>query len=73
MPSFSAVFCLIVVSKVRNDTAEYLYLALQSRDVGRDTDVVEDVLLETEWSDFPYDVLCEILLILRLGLTRISR
>ncbi|KAI0044399.1 TBCD protein [Auriscalpium vulgare] len=34
---------------VRAATAEYLYLVLQSRDIGRDTDDCEEVLLETEW------------------------
>lgn len=35
--------------QIRRDTAEYLYVVLQSVDVGRDTDDVEKVLLETEW------------------------
>ena len=35
--------------KVRADAAEYLYLLLQSRDLDRETDDVEDLLLETEW------------------------
>ncbi|KAJ6559228.1 TBCD protein [Mycena vulgaris] len=35
---------------IRSDSGEYLYLVLQSTDVGRDTDEVEEVLLETEWS-----------------------
>lgn len=35
---------------IRRDTAEYLYIALQGMDVGRVTDEVEDILLETEWS-----------------------
>ncbi|KAH9942878.1 ARM repeat-containing protein [Amylocystis lapponica] len=36
--------------KVRSDTAEYLYLVLQSKDLGYETDEAEDILLETEWS-----------------------
>jgi len=35
--------------KVRGDTAEYLYLVLQSKDLGIETDEAEEVLLETEW------------------------
>ncbi|ETW81590.1 hypothetical protein HETIRDRAFT_383952 [Heterobasidion irregulare TC 32-1] len=35
--------------KVRADAAEALYLLLQTRDVGKETDEVEEVLLETEW------------------------
>ncbi|OSD07226.1 TBCD protein [Trametes coccinea BRFM310] len=36
--------------RVRADTAEYLYLVLSSKDTEMDTDEVEDILLETEWS-----------------------
>ncbi|KAF9013516.1 TBCD protein [Cyathus striatus] len=36
--------------KIRTDTAEYLYLLLQSRDLGFETDSIEDILLETEWT-----------------------
>jgi hypothetical protein len=36
-------------AKIRSDTAEYLYLVLQSKDIGNHTDEAEDVLLETEW------------------------
>ncbi|KAI0632121.1 TBCD protein [Trametes polyzona] len=36
--------------RVRADTAEYLYLVLSSKDTGLETDEVEEVLLETEWS-----------------------
>ncbi|CAL1713099.1 unnamed protein product [Somion occarium] len=36
--------------KVRGDTAEYLYLVLQSKDLGLETDEVEDILLETAWT-----------------------
>jgi len=35
---------------IRAETARYLYLFLQSRDIGKDTDEVEELLLETEWS-----------------------
>ncbi|KAI0761942.1 TBCD protein [Trametes elegans] len=36
--------------RVRADTAEYLYLVLSSKETGIDTDAVEEILLETEWS-----------------------
>ncbi|KAL1950308.1 hypothetical protein VTO73DRAFT_5432 [Trametes versicolor] len=36
--------------RVRADTAEYLYLVLSSKDTGMETDDVEEILLETEWS-----------------------
>ncbi|KAI9058356.1 TBCD protein [Trametes sanguinea] len=36
--------------RVRADTAEYLYLVLSSKDTGMDTDEVEEILLQTEWS-----------------------
>ncbi|KAJ7044089.1 TBCD protein [Mycena alexandri] len=35
---------------IRSDASEYLYLVLQGTDLGRETDEVEEVLLETEWS-----------------------
>lgn len=35
--------------QIRTNTAEYLYLILQSKDVGGDTDEAEGVILETEW------------------------
>lgn len=35
--------------KVRSDTAEYLYVFLQSADFGFETEAVEEILLETEW------------------------
>lgn len=34
---------------VRSDTAEFLYISLQSMDFVRDTEEAENVLLETEW------------------------
>ncbi|KAJ7459837.1 TBCD protein [Mycena latifolia] len=34
---------------IRSDSSEYLYLVLQGTDLGRETDEVEEVLLETEW------------------------
>ncbi|KAI9443203.1 TBCD protein [Lactarius indigo] len=34
---------------IRAEAAKYLYLFLQSRDIGGDTDEVEELLLETEW------------------------
>ncbi|KAF9046718.1 armadillo-type protein [Panaeolus papilionaceus] len=36
--------------RVRSDAAEYLYVLLQSRDLGIDTEEIEELLLETEWS-----------------------
>ncbi|KAA1469978.1 TBCD protein [Dentipellis sp. KUC8613] len=35
--------------RVRADTAEYLYLVLQSKDVGKETEEAEEVLLDAEW------------------------
>ncbi|KIY64974.1 ARM repeat-containing protein [Cylindrobasidium torrendii FP15055 ss-10] len=35
---------------VRSETAEALYLVLQSIDIDKETDDIEEVLLETEWS-----------------------
>ncbi|KZT12037.1 TBCD protein [Laetiporus sulphureus 93-53] len=35
--------------KVRAETAEHLYVVLQSKDLGYETDEVENVLLEAEW------------------------
>ncbi|KIK69557.1 hypothetical protein GYMLUDRAFT_79682 [Collybiopsis luxurians FD-317 M1] len=35
---------------VRSETAEFLYISLQSTDFDRDTEEAENVLLETEWS-----------------------
>ncbi|KAI0732028.1 TBCD protein [Fomitopsis betulina] len=36
--------------KVRADTAEHLYLVLQTKDLGFETDEAEEILLTTEWS-----------------------
>ncbi|CDO71460.1 hypothetical protein BN946_scf184909.g54 [Trametes cinnabarina] len=41
--------------RVRADTAEYLYLVLSSKDTCMDTDGVEEILLETEWSSVDRD------------------
>ncbi|KAJ6512250.1 TBCD protein [Mycena vitilis] len=41
---------------MRSSTSEYLYLVLQGTDVGRETDEVEEVLLETEWSSLDIEV-----------------
>lgn len=41
--------------KVRGETAEYFYLALQSKDLEMDTDEVEAVLLETAWYVMVFD------------------
>ncbi|KAJ4000417.1 TBCD protein [Lentinula boryana] len=35
---------------VRSETAEFLYIALQSMDLHRNTEEAENILLETEWS-----------------------
>lgn len=36
--------------QIRANAAEYLYLILQSKDVGGDTEEAEGVILDTEWS-----------------------
>ncbi|KAH8998594.1 TBCD protein [Lactarius akahatsu] len=41
---------------IRGETAKYLYLFLQSRDIGGDTDEVEELLLETEWFSNQLDI-----------------
>ncbi|KAH8825282.1 TBCD protein [Flagelloscypha sp. PMI_526] len=41
---------------VRSSTAENLYLLLQSADLGRDTDGVEEILLQTEWTNNAHDM-----------------
>ncbi|KAI0004532.1 TBCD protein [Russula compacta] len=41
---------------VRAETARNLYLFLQSRDIGKDTEEVEEMLLETEWFSSESDV-----------------
>ncbi|KAJ7288359.1 TBCD protein [Mycena rebaudengoi] len=41
---------------IRSDAGEYLYLVLQGTDLGRETDEVEEVLLETEWSTLDVEV-----------------
>lgn len=35
---------------IRSDVAEFLYLKIQSMDLNRDTEEVEELLLETEWT-----------------------
>ncbi|PCH40083.1 ARM repeat-containing protein [Wolfiporia cocos MD-104 SS10] len=45
--------------KVRSDTAEHLYLILQSKDLGVETDDAEDILLETEWSSNDMETVLE--------------
>jgi len=37
------------VEQIRAATAEYMYLVMQSKELGRETDAAEEVLLETEW------------------------
>jgi len=41
---------------IRTETARYLYLFLQSRDIGKDTDEAEELLLETEWFSDQSDI-----------------
>ncbi|PPR01746.1 hypothetical protein CVT24_001566 [Panaeolus cyanescens] len=36
--------------RVRADAAEYLYVMLQSRDLDMETEEIEEILLETEWT-----------------------
>jgi len=45
--------------KVRSETAEYLYVFLQSADLGFETEAVENILLETEWSTADVQVAME--------------
>lgn len=44
---------VLMCSKVRSETAEYLYLMLQASDMEVDTDEIEELLLETEWYYIP--------------------
>ena len=37
------------MEQIRAATAEYMYLVMQSKELGKETDAAEDVLLETEW------------------------
>ncbi|KAI0699071.1 TBCD protein [Cytidiella melzeri] len=46
--------------KIRSDTAETLYLVLQTKDIGLEsTDAAEEIILETEWSSDDIDVISE--------------
>ena len=36
-------------AQIRADTAEYLYVFLQSKDIGFETDEIEEIILDTEW------------------------
>jgi hypothetical protein len=47
-PSFM-FYRWLTKAQIRADTAEYLYLMLQSKDIGKETDEVENLLLEIEW------------------------
>lgn len=38
-----------LAQQVRAETAEYFYFVLQEKDIGRETEPIEEVLLETEW------------------------
>lgn len=35
--------------QIRANTAEYLYVFLQSKDIGFESDEIEEILLDTEW------------------------
>jgi len=55
-PTVKFLYCILRYAdscrfnyQIRAETARYLYLFLQSRDIGKDTDDVEELLLETEW------------------------
>ncbi|KAL4251881.1 Tubulin-folding cofactor D [Abortiporus biennis] len=43
--------------RIRADTAEYLYIVLQSKDLGYETDEAEEILLETDWLSSPISTL----------------
>jgi hypothetical protein len=49
MSIFSGWFYRLSCLQIRSGASEYLYLVLQGTDIGRETDEVEEVLLETEW------------------------
>jgi len=56
---------------IRAETARYLYLFLQTRDIGKDTEEVEEVLLETAWFSCQSDVQEKALTVVdRLGKAR---
>ncbi|KAF8583340.1 ARM repeat-containing protein [Ramaria rubella] len=46
---FIPQFLLHGFPKVRTETAEHLYLVIQAKDLGVETDEAEDILLETDW------------------------
>ncbi|KAL0578630.1 hypothetical protein V5O48_003373 [Marasmius crinis-equi] len=46
---------VVLYPTVRANAAEFLYLALQRMDLGKQTDEAEDLLLETEWSTLSPD------------------
>jgi hypothetical protein len=41
--------CELFGGQIRADTAEYLYVLLQSKDIGFESDEIEEILLDTEW------------------------
>ena len=49
MPAIVSSDMRAQLPQIRAETARYLFLFLQSRDIGKDTDEVEELLLETEW------------------------
>lgn len=45
----TSVIDALTAEQIRTATAEYMYLVVQSKDLGRETAEAEEVLLETEW------------------------
>jgi len=37
------------IGQVRTETAEHLYLVMQAKDLGLETDEAEEILLDTDW------------------------
>ncbi|KAF8510075.1 TBCD protein [Hysterangium stoloniferum] len=50
VPPFLSQFLLHPFPKVRSETSEHLYLVMQAKDLGFETEEAEDILLETDWS-----------------------
>ncbi|KAJ7095891.1 TBCD protein [Mycena belliarum] len=55
---------------IRSDSSEYLYLVLQGADLGRETDEVEELLLETEWSALDVEIARESSLRIKRAFTK---
>jgi hypothetical protein len=41
--------CKLFGGQIRANTAEYLYVLLQSKDIGLESDEIDEILLDTEW------------------------